>query len=316
MSIILKDVFNLLIFLLLVTGLLDLFTFSLHMPFSVLCGALLYRAHRYNLFKTGGETYLVISVMIFIVLCVFRIYLLVNQVPLDSLLSGIYFISFLLLSGLSLIVYPLKIYMTYKNKYTVQSARTILLNQLSVISIFCGLTTLLMLIDFHYSIDFDISPLHVLFTLISLTIFLKSMYLVIESRKHSSKTDKRQPSVEESLSEEMAIEYGEKLNKVLSEKTLYLRPDFSLEMLSHHTEIPKYRLSQYFNQHLHMSFYQYIAAYRIQYALKIMDSHKANYTVEALAYACGFNSVTTFNKYFKEEVGCSPHEYRNKTLKL
>lgn len=315
MSIILKDNFNLLIFLLLVTGLLDLLTFSFHMPFSVLCGAVLYRAHRYNLFRTGGEAYLVISVSIFIVLLGLRIYLLVNRVPLDSLLSGIYFISFLLLSGLSLIVYPLKIYMTYKNKYTVQSARTILLNQLSVISIICGLTTLLMLIDFHYSIDFDISPLHVLFTLICLTIFLKGMYLVIESRKRSSKVDKRQPAAEDSLSVDMAIEYGEKLEKVLTEQTLYLRPDFSLDMLSYHTEIPKYRLSQYFNQHLHKSFYQYIAAYRIRYALKSMNTHKSNYTVEALAYACGFNSVTTFNKYFKEEVGCSPHEYRNKTLK-
>jgi AraC-like DNA-binding protein len=55
-------------------------------------------------------------------------------------------------------------------------------------------------------------------------------------------------------------------------------------------------------------FYHVVAVYRIQYALDILKNNKS-LKIEALAYDCGFNSLSSFNKYFKEIVGMKPSEY-------
>ena len=58
------------------------------------------------------------------------------------------------------------------------------------------------------------------------------------------------------------------------------------------------------------SFYVLVSEYRINYAKEILKEDN-NITIESLAYECGFNSKSTFNKYFKEQTGYSPSEYRS-----
>lgn len=300
-------------FLLLLCGVLNLITFPLDLPFPVLYGGIIYRIHQENFLQLKSKKYVRYSVVLFALLLTWRLFLFSGTAVFEK---G-YLLLFLVIAGAGLIYFPFKIYLDYRRQgYNEYTERIILVNQLSVISILCGLTTLLLLGNRIYPVDFDVSPLHLIFILILLALILKSVYLYKEWKAVSEELLKGEAKdQEEKISENEIVQYERTLTKVMQEKLLFLRADISLERLSAETGIPKYKLSQYFNQHLGKTFYQYIAEHRIQYAVKNMDANKADYTIEALAFACGFNSVTTFNKYFKEFVGCSPREYRLKPKK-
>ncbi len=64
-----------------------------------------------------------------------------------------------------------------------------------------------------------------------------------------------------------------------------------------------------FKQFMGMSCYDYIVKQRIAYAVSLLAIPEL--PVNYIAMEAGFNSLTTFNRVFKEEKGCTPSEYRN-----
>lgn len=104
--------------------------------------------------------------------------------------------------------------------------------------------------------------------------------------------------------------YAVQLEKIVNERKLYLNSNLSLDDVSNETGIPKHNLSQVFNLFNGKAFYQYIAEKRIQEAVRRIED-RDNLTFESLAYECGFNSKTSFNKYFKLHTGKTPSEYRS-----
>ncbi len=89
----------------------------------------------------------------------------------------------------------------------------------------------------------------------------------------------------------------------------YLNSELSLEVLSKDLDIPKYYFSQLFNVYIGKNFYQFVAEYRIKYAINRLKEEGGRLKIESLAYDCGFNSKTSFNRYFKEITGFTPLEY-------
>ncbi len=43
--------------------------------------------------------------------------------------------------------------------------------------------------------------------------------------------------------------------------------------------------------------------------------HSSTATIEEVAYQCGFNGLVSFSRKFKQELGCSPSEFRKKMIK-
>jgi AraC-like DNA-binding protein len=113
------------------------------------------------------------------------------------------------------------------------------------------------------------------------------------------------------LSEQTAL-YLDKMKQYFSEDKSFLNPDLSLEILSRDLDIPKYYFSHLFNVHFGKNFYNFIAEHRINYALRRLMEENGKMKIESLAYECGFNSKTSFNRYFKQRTGCTPLEYVNK----
>lgn len=60
-----------------------------------------------------------------------------------------------------------------------------------------------------------------------------------------------------------------------------------------------------------MNFSEYVARHRVGKAKEMLI--ESNYTMAHVAYDCGFNSVTDFNRTFKKITGITPTDYRRST---
>jgi len=108
----------------------------------------------------------------------------------------------------------------------------------------------------------------------------------------------------------VVAEWAVVIEQELIRTQLYLNPSVSLDMLAQETAIPRHQLTQVFNGYYKKSFYQFIAAMRIEYAVRRISELGDTVTLDSLSYECGFNSKTSFNRYFKAYTGMTPSEYR------
>lgn len=70
-------------------------------------------------------------------------------------------------------------------------------------------------------------------------------------------------------------------------------------------------LSLYLNHRLNASFYDYVNCYRVEEACRILSrmSGGERINMTEVAQQSGFNSISTFNRYFKKTKGITPKEY-------
>mgnify|MGYP002629836244 CR=1 FL=1 len=102
------------------------------------------------------------------------------------------------------------------------------------------------------------------------------------------------------------------INKLLLEKLntddLYLDADLSLQKLASSIKVNPNNLSQVINQVHHKNFNEFINTYRLVEAKKLLKT--TSLKIEGVAFDSGFNSLSTFNAYFKKETGKTPSAYR------
>lgn len=112
------------------------------------------------------------------------------------------------------------------------------------------------------------------------------------------------------LSKEMADQIYTNLNKLMTDESPYKNYDLPLADLAKRLKVHPNHLSQVINEKEQKNFYYYINSLRIKEFIKLAsDKKNKKYTLLSLAYDCGFNSKSTFNKHFKEYTGKTPTEY-------
>ncbi len=82
----------------------------------------------------------------------------------------------------------------------------------------------------------------------------------------------------------------------------------NLDIVAERTGFSKYYFSRLFKTYTQMSFVEYLNRCRVSEA----ERHLAdpNKTVTEVAMDCGFNSLSTFNRVFKQQNNCTPAEYQ------
>ena len=114
------------------------------------------------------------------------------------------------------------------------------------------------------------------------------------------------------LSGDKAEAIYQKLIRLMNEEELYTTCELTLADLSKKLDIHSNYLSQIINEKTSGNFYAYINNLLIEKFLKLVNDPKnSNIKLISLAYDCGFNSKSSFNKYFKNKVGKTPSEYLN-----
>ena len=90
----------------------------------------------------------------------------------------------------------------------------------------------------------------------------------------------------------------------------YLRPSFTLSVITKETNIPYHQLTNYFNMYLGLNFNDWKNNARVDHAVDLIKSGQAkNLTLESIAYSCGFLSRSNFVNCFRKHMGMNPSEY-------
>lgn len=102
----------------------------------------------------------------------------------------------------------------------------------------------------------------------------------------------------------------QKLTQIMTDEKLYKNPDLTLAELSQKLNIHTNILSQVINSAEGKNFYDYINSQRVEEFKKlILLPENEKFTLLSVAFECGFNSKTAFNRNFKKATGLSPSEY-------
>ena len=102
----------------------------------------------------------------------------------------------------------------------------------------------------------------------------------------------------------------EQLTQLMQKQEVYKNPELSLGELAELLNVHSNYLSQVINEKVGTNFYTYINTLRVEAFLRLATQpDKQHYSLLALAFECGFNSKSTFNKYFKTAMGETPSEY-------
>ncbi len=145
--------------------------------------------------------------------------------------------------------------------------------------------------------------------LYAIIVLVSGYYLFVQKDSLSIFRTKYETS---SLKQEKVSEIRTALEAEIENSHPYLNPELTLQVLAGSIGVPAHHLSRVINQEFKMSFTDYINSFRLKEAEKrLLDPRNKHLKIAALAFECGFNSVPTFNTFFKKTHRKTPTQFRS-----
>ena len=111
-------------------------------------------------------------------------------------------------------------------------------------------------------------------------------------------------------------ELAKTMEEKLVENNRFLNIRYSIHDFSNDIGLPSYLISQYLNQHLQMSFIDFVNKKRIEHCVEQMKSGRLlAFSMDAVARECGFNNRNSFTMAFQKFRGISPSEFRKTQIR-
>lgn len=117
-----------------------------------------------------------------------------------------------------------------------------------------------------------------------------------------------------SLSYEMKQELLSRIRDVMERDKLYCDNLITLTKVSKQVGASNNQVSQVINECMNVNFYEMLAEYRINEAVRIYNANQ-NITMEDLVYRVGYNSRTAFNNAFKKIKNKPPSQFLKEQLR-
>lgn len=109
----------------------------------------------------------------------------------------------------------------------------------------------------------------------------------------------------------------EKIDDWMKNKKLFLQKDLNLEKFAKKLHTNRSYISQVINENYSQNFNNFLNEYRIKEACKLISDDKNRlFSIEGIAQNVGFNSIATFNRYFKKFTGVTPSFFLKEGKKL
>ncbi len=105
-----------------------------------------------------------------------------------------------------------------------------------------------------------------------------------------------------------------KLHRQMSEQKAYRTPGLTIRKLALLLAEPEYKLRRHINQNLgYKNFNDFLNSHRIEEAREILEDREAEHrTILDIALELGYQSLSTFNKAFKQQTNQTPSAYRKR----
>ena len=114
----------------------------------------------------------------------------------------------------------------------------------------------------------------------------------------------------EEIEEEPVKSYGfeVRFRKAFAKEKVYLNPKLNIVELAMAVGTNRTYISNYINQQLHTTFYEYVNKWRVEHAKELLAS--TDLSLEDISIKAGFNSLSSFRRYFTRSVGMTPMAFR------
>jgi AraC-like DNA-binding protein len=138
-------------------------------------------------------------------------------------------------------------------------------------------------------------------------LFVYSLYYAHQLIETNDKPKEKETAVIAQLSPETI----EKIRKAMEEEKLYLKHNLTIEEFAKHLDIHYREVSNIINSHFHTNFFEFVNLYRVNRAKQmLLDPQFANTTILDISLESGFNSKSSFHRFFKRYAGMSAADFR------
>lgn len=118
------------------------------------------------------------------------------------------------------------------------------------------------------------------------------------------------PTKSEKIPENELESWRALLDQSMQEQQYYLEAELTLSELAKRLKTNTNTLSAAINQAYGKNFNDFVNAYRVEAVKKMLNDDSVQHlSLLGIAYECGFNSKSTFNRAFKKATGVAPSAY-------
>jgi AraC-like DNA-binding protein len=123
-------------------------------------------------------------------------------------------------------------------------------------------------------------------------------------------SDEKKKYPKSGLTEEASGKLHQALIQLMTGSSLYKKTELSIDDLAAQLGVHPNYLSQVINQRENKNFYDFVNTYRVEEFKRLIAMPRNQHlTLLSVAIDCGFNSKSSFNRYFKKATGQTPSEY-------
>lgn len=123
-------------------------------------------------------------------------------------------------------------------------------------------------------------------------------------------SEKSEPSyAKSSLSDDALRIYERKLDQYVELHQPWKNHDLKLDLLADYLNIQRHHLTQVLNTQKNKNFNSYVNEMRVDHVCELMKEKKEEVSLADLGFMSGFNSKSTFYRWFKEIKGMTPAQY-------
>ena len=111
-------------------------------------------------------------------------------------------------------------------------------------------------------------------------------------------------------SSDSSFPHSRRINRIVQFVEKNYNRKISLEDVGEQVGMSASSVSRFFKKRTRHNFWDYLNGFRIDRAAQMMI--ETEHTISEISYACGFNNSSNFNRVFRERIGTTPSDYRNK----
>lgn len=162
-------------------------------------------------------------------------------------------------------------------------------------------------INLNIADSFGIFDNYITFLLVNALFIYSLLYAhqLLETRSKSK--EKEAPVVE------VSPQSINRIRDAMEKQQLYLKPNLNIEEFARHVGIHYREVSSIINKHFNTNFFEFVNEYRVNKAKQmLLDPDCAQMTILDILLESGFNSKSSFHRFFKRYVGMSAADFRKK----